>query len=266
MTKNDGENSLHGGPEGFHNQIWDYEIIDGGVRFSRLSPDGEEGYPGNLQVAVTYLWNDDNSLDIIYEAETDSATIINLTNHAYFNLGGSGNSDILDHVLTINSSRRVQSDDHDIPTGKILSVERTPFDFRRPKALGKDMFVDFENIVIGKGYNHYFLIDNNNGIAASLYSEKSGIVVEIETDMPGLMLYTGNWLDDSPVGRGGHVYHDHDGVAIECQFPPDQIRIFVKDLSTLSTHDTSWTVWTVWTKKTPRSLGRGVFVLKYKPF
>ena len=125
LTKNDGENSLHGGPEGFHNQIWDYEIIDGGVRFSRLSPDGEEGYPGNLQVAVTYLWNDDNSLDIIYEAETDSATIINLTNHAYFNLGGSGNSDILDHVLTINSSRRVQSDDHDIPTGKILSVERT---------------------------------------------------------------------------------------------------------------------------------------------
>ena len=103
----------------------------------------------------------------------------------------------------------MQSDDHDIPTGKILSVERTPFDFRRPKALGKDMFVDFENIVIGKGYNHYFLIDNNNGIAASLYSEKSGIVVEIETDMPGLMLYTGNWLDDSPV------------VAIECQFPPD---------------------------------------------
>ena len=221
LTKNDGENSLHGGPEGFHNQIWDYEIIDRGVKFSRLSPDGEEGYPGNLQVAVTYLWNDDNSLDIIYEAESDSATIINLTNHAYFNLGGSGNSDILDHVLTINSSKRVQCNDHDIPTGKILSVDGTPFDFRKPKALGKDMFVDFENIVIGKGYNHYFFIDNNNGIAASLSSEKSGIRLDIATDMPGLMLYTGNWLDDSPVGRNGHVYHDHDGVAIECQFPPD---------------------------------------------
>lgn len=225
LTENDGENSLHGGPQGFHNRIWNYEIIDGGVRFSRLSLDGEEGYPGNLQVSVTYKWNDDNSLDISYEAETDAATIINLTNHAYFNLNGSGNGDILSHILTINSSARVQSDIHDIPTGRILPVEGTPFDFRKPKALGKEILEDFENLRAGKGYNHYFFIDNSDrsGLcrAATLCCPASGISVDIDTDMPGLMLYSGNWLADSPAGRSGYRYRDYDGVALECQFPPD---------------------------------------------
>lgn len=225
LTKNDGENSLHGGPEGFHNRIWDYEVVENGVRFTYLSHDGEEGYPGNLRVAVTYRWEDDNTLDIEYEGHTDSPTVINLTNHAYFNLSGEGSGDILDHRLRIDSSRRVQSDSHDIPTGLILPVAETPFDFREPKKLGRDIMADFENLRLGKGYNHYFLIDSfSEGIishAATLWSDETGIRLDIETTMPGLMLYTGNWLAQAPKGRGGHVFRDYDGVAIECQFPPD---------------------------------------------
>lgn len=233
LVKNDGENSLHGGPEGFQNQIWDFQIVDEGVKFTYLSPEGEMGYPGNLKVSVTYRWKDDNTLDILYEGETDAPTIINLTNHVYFTLHGCGKGDILDHLLTINGSKMLQSDIQDIPTGKILSVENTPFDFLHPKELGRDINVDFENLLSGKGYNHYFLIDNIDGTigmegdsiiprhAATLYCHKTGIKVDISTTMPGLMLYTGNWLAQSPTGRNGEEYHDHDGVAIECQFPPD---------------------------------------------
>lgn len=225
LAENDGKNSLHGGPKGFHNRIWDYEIIDNGVRFSRISPDGEEGYPGNLHVSVTYRWDNSNTLNIIYEAETDAPTVINLTNHAYFNLGNIGKSNILSHILTINSSTRVQSDSHDIPTGKILTVKDTPLDFRQPKTIGRDISEDFENLLAGKGYNHYFLLDNRaktgTSRAATLYCPDSGIRLDVETDLPGLMLYTGNWLNDSPVGRNAQIYHDYDGVAIECQFPPD---------------------------------------------
>ncbi len=226
LTRNDGENSLHGGPDGFHNRIWDYEMLDRGVRFTYLSPEGEEGYPGNLRVSVTYRWNDDNSLDIGYEAETDAPTVVNLTNHAYFNLGGVGSGDILRHRLMINGSTRVESDLHDIPTGRILPVDGTPFDFRRPKEIGRDIFADFDNLRPGKGYNHYFFIDRLDrdeevAPAASLYCDGSGIALDVETTMPGLMLYTGNWLAQSPAGRGGYTYSDHDGVAMECQFPPD---------------------------------------------
>lgn len=226
LTRNDGINSLHGGPEGFHNRIWDYTLIDGGVRFSRVSPDGEEGYPGNLSVVVTYRWADDNSLDISYEAETDAPTVLNLTNHAYFNLRGAGCGDILGHVLMIDGSTRVQSDAHDIPTGLILPVEGTPLDFRKPKAIGCDIAADFENMKSGKGYNHYYFIDGAGGDmrlqhAATLCCEATGIRLDIATTMPGLMLYTGNWLAQAPEGIGGYAYRDHDGVAIECQFPPD---------------------------------------------
>lgn len=223
---NDGENALHGGPEGFHNRIWDYEIIERGVKFSYLSVDGEEGYPGNLKVMVTYLWGDDNTLTINYDAETDTPTIVNLTNHAYFNLHGDGKGNCLDHLMTIDSMWMVQTDGHDIPTGRIMPVAGTPFDFRKPKTLGQDIAVDFENLLTGKGYNHYFLIDEAGDCkqlrhAATLWSEDTGIRLDVETTMPGMMLYTGNWLAQSPTGKGGRVYDDYSGVAIECQFPPD---------------------------------------------
>lgn len=233
LTANDGDNSLHGGECGFQNRIWDYKITPEGVEFSYLSPDGEEGYPGNLHAIVRYTWNDDNSLLIELEATSDSTTLINLTNHAYFNLHGVENGNCLDHMLTIYGSSRVKTDAHDIPTGEIADVEDTPFDFRTPKELGCDIFRDFENLKSGKGYNHYFFIGNqgqdiiNNSTsgnemkAATLYDELSGITLDIFTTLPGIMLYTGNWLDDSPIGKRGLIYHDHDGVAIECQYPPD---------------------------------------------
>ena len=222
LTLNDGENSLHGGPEGFHNRIWDYEIIDRGVRFAYLSPDGEEGYPGNLRASVTYIWNDDNTLDIRYEAETDAPTVVNLTNHAYFNLAGRCRGNILGHLLQIDSRTRVQSDSHDIPTGAILPVEGTPLDFRSPREIGSRIDEDFENLRSGKGYNHYYLVDGSGlRYAATLRSPLSGICLDIHTTMPGLMLYTGNWLAQAPAGPGGYAYRDYDGVALECQFPPD---------------------------------------------
>lgn len=226
---NNGENALHGGPEGFHNRIWNYQVIERGVRFLYLSHDGEEGYPGNLTVKVTYCWDDDDRLSIDYEAGCDAPTIVNLTNHAYFNLRG-GEGTCLDHFLRINASERVQTDDSDIPTGQILTVENTPFDFRQSKMLGKDIDMDFENLKFGKGYNHYFFVDGWNEEtegdlmekhAASLWSEETGIQVDVETTYPGTMLYTGNWLDGSPRGRNGIIYRDYSGVAIECQLPPD---------------------------------------------
>lgn len=226
LPKNDGENSLHGGPEGFQNRIWDYEIIENGVKFSLLSPDGDAGYPGNLKAAVTYRWNDDNSLDIIYDAQTDAPTIVNLTNHAYFNLKGFEKGNILDHELKIFGSKRVQSDNHDIPTGAILPVESTPFDFLSPKKIGAEISKDFENLHIGKGYNHYYFIDSEQNspelaLAAELKCKDSGIKLSVHTSMPGVMLYSGNWLYGAPMGKNGHVFHDYDGVALECQFPPD---------------------------------------------
>lgn len=226
LTRNDGSNALHGGPEGFHNRIWDYEVLDNGVRFSCLSPDGEEGYPGNLRVSVTYIWSDDNTLDISYNAAADAPTVVNLTNHAYFNLDGEGSGDILSHSLVINGSRRVQADGHDIPTGRILPVKGTPFDFTEAKKLGDDLDAEFENLRAGKGYNHYFFIDgeemgDGSRHAATLTGTVKGICLDIYTTLPGLMLYTGNWLAQAPRGRNGVTYRDHDGVAIECQFPPD---------------------------------------------
>lgn len=226
LSKNDGENSLHGGSEGFQNKIWNYEITENGVKFSLFSPDGDEGYPGNLNVTVTYTWNDNNSLDITYAARTDAPTIVNLTNHAYFNLNGVNKGNILSHQLVINSSTRVQSDNHDIPTGIIMPVASTPFDFLLPKEIGAHITEDFENLRIGKGYNHYFFIDRNQdnyGLshAADLYCRESGIHLSVDTTMPGVMLYSGNWLTGAPKGKDDHVFKDYSGVALECQFPPD---------------------------------------------
>lgn len=226
LSKNDGENSLHGGSEGFQNKIWNYEITENGVKFSLFSPDGDEGYPGNLNVTVTYTWNDNNSLDITYAARTDAPTIVNLTNHAYFNLNGFNKGNILSHQLVINSSTRVQSNNHDIPTGTIMPVAGTPFDFLLPKEIGARITEDFENLRIGKGYNHYFFIDRNQdnyGLshAADLYCRESGIHLSVDTTMPGVMLYSGNWLTGAPKGKDDHVFKDYSGVALECQFPPD---------------------------------------------
>lgn len=226
LTCNNGPNALHGGPQGFQNRVWDAEEFPGGVRFTRISPDGEEHYPGTLHATVEYRWDDQNRLTIDYTATTDAPTIVNLTNHAYFNLAGCGKGNALGQILQIFSSRYLRTDETDIPTGDIPPVAGTPMDFTSPHEIGRDIHADFENLLSGKGYNHYFFIDGwlNDGqlrTAARLHDPQSGRTLTVRTTLPGLMLYTGNWLDGSPVGKHGEPFRDYDGIALECQFPPD---------------------------------------------
>lgn len=222
---NNGPNHLHGGPEGFQNKIWGSAVEGNSVVFSRVSPDGEMGYPGSLTAKVTYTWHDDNSLDISYEATTDAPTVVNLTNHAYFHLGGHDKGNALNHTLHLNCSRYLRTDASQAPLGTLDPVEGTPMDFTSPKPLGKDIKEDFEALNIGKGYDHCFVVDNwekgKLAEVATLTDPESGRSLTILSTQPGAQLYTGNWLTGSPKGKGGVEYHDYDLVAIECQGFPD---------------------------------------------
>ena len=224
---NNPPNALHGGPRGFHNVVWQSEEHDGAVTFTYHAKDGEEGYPGNMDVSVTYTWSDDDELTISYRAVTDKPTVVNMTNHAYFNLSGEGAGSCLDHRLTLNCGRWLPADDTDIPLGTIAPVDGTPMDFTSGKALGKDISTDFYNLKTGKGYNHFFMINGWHGdgrllTAATLDDARSGRRLTVATTQCGVMLYTGNWLaDNRPVGKCGRRYADYDGVALECQGAPD---------------------------------------------
>lgn len=226
LAVNNGPNALHGGPTGFQNRLWDVNLVgDDAVRFTRLSPDGEEGYPGNLTVVAQYRWSDDNRLELTLEAQTDAPTIINLTNHAYFNLSGHDSGSVLNHELRLAASRFLPTDDTLIPTGEIAPVAGTPMDFTKSHAIGRDAGVDFPALKYGKGYDNCWVIDNwqpgKVKTVATLFDPRSGRALEVETDQPGVQIYTGNWLEGCPVGKGGCIYHDYDGVAIECQDFPD---------------------------------------------
>lgn len=223
LPVNNGPNHLHGGPDGFMNKVWDSRIENGGVEFMYYSEDGEAGYPGNLKVVARYEWSEDNVLTLTFTAQTDKPTVVNLTNHSYFNLDCKG--DIKSHILTLNAAEYLPTDDSLIPVGEPAPVADTPMDFQNPKALGKDLFADFPALKYGKGYDNCWLIDGWRGDtlqkAAELYSPESGRVLEVLTTQPGVQVYTGCWLDGSPEGKHGEVYHDYDAVAIECQHFPD---------------------------------------------
>lgn len=225
LATNNGPNALHGGPTGFANRIWKGEAAGSHVKFTYESADGEEGYPGNLKATVTYSWNNDNELRIEYAAECDAKTVVNLTNHAYFNLDGEGAGTILDHDLQLLCSHYLPTDATQIPTGELAPVKDTPMDFTEPKAIGRDIKADFEPLKIGKGYDHCWVIDNWHkhtlAPAARLSSAKSGRVLEVFTTQPGAQVYTGNWLSGCPKSKSGKEYADYDGVAIECQGFPD---------------------------------------------
>ncbi len=227
LAINNGPNALHGGPEGFQNRIWDVETVGGDtVIFSRLSPDGEEGYPGNLRVQATYTWGDDNSLTLRLTAETDAKTIVNLTNHAYWNLEGESSGSVLDHELWLEPTRYLPTDPTAIPLGEMAPVADTPMDFTTPKKIGRDIKADFEPLHIGKGYDHCWVVDDWTGDGtmrhiATLSSSPSGRVLEVWTTQPGAQVYTGNWLAGSPINKSGRSMEDYDGVAIECQRMPD---------------------------------------------
>lgn len=227
LAINNGPNALHGGPTGFQNHIWDSRVEgDDKVVFSLLSPDGDEGYPGTLNVTVTYVWTNDNSLKISYQATTDKTTVINLTNHTYFNLAGENSGTILNQELKLACSRWLPTDETQIPTGEIASVKGTPMDFTDFKAIGKDIHTDFEALRIGKGYDHCFVVDDwipgRMTDVAWLRDKKSGRILTISTTQPGAQIYTANWFGgETPLNPEGRPYNDNEGVAIECQHFPD---------------------------------------------
>lgn len=225
LAINNGPNALHGGPEGFQNQIWESQEKDGGVLFTYKAKDGEEGYPGNLTVNAFYTWSDDDRLTLRLTAETDAKTIVNLTNHVYFNLNGENSGTVLDHRLKLNASRYLPTDETQIPTGELAPVAGTPMDFVEFKAIGADIRADFKPLKIGKGYDHCWVADNYEKgklrEIAQLVSEKTGRRLTVETTQPGVQVYTGNWLAGCPESISGGAYNDYDGVALECQNFPD---------------------------------------------
>ena len=225
LPVNNGPNHLHGGPEGFQNQIWESRIEGEAVEFLYSAQDGEMGYPGAMDVVVRYEWNNENELAITYTAQADAPTVVNLTNHVYFNLKGEGRGDILDHILTLNASEWLPTSDSLIPLGESVPVAGTPMDFLTPKTLGRDIKADFDALRFGKGYDNCWVIDGGQPgqlqDAAELYAPESGIGVKVTTTQPGIQVYTGNWLSGCPAGKNAHVYRDYDGVALECQNFPD---------------------------------------------
>jgi len=227
LALNNGTNHLHGGPGGYHSVLWKSEVIEKNgipaVKFTYTSPDGEEGYPGNLDVEVTYSWSDSSELIIDYTATCDRDTYINLTNHALFNLRGAGSGDILDHELMLAADHYTPVDSTLIPTGQIAPVLNTPFDFNTPVAVGKRIGDSNGQLIIGNGYDHNWVLKSNRitNLAASLYEPISGRLMEIYTTEPGIQFYSGNFLDGSQLGHGKKSYNFRYGLALETQHFPD---------------------------------------------
>ena len=225
LPKNDGDNTLHGGERGFDKRVWTaHELPDGGLQLTYVSKDGEEGFPGNLTATVVYHLTDANELKIDYSATTDKPTVVNLTNHSYFNLKGAGTGDILDHLVTIHADRFTPVDAGLIPTGELRSVEGTPFDFRQSTAIGARIEKDDEQLKLGKGYDHNWVLNRRgNGLSLAAHVEEptTGRVLEVLTTEPGLQFYTGNFLDGTLKGKGGSVYGHRSGFCLETQHYPD---------------------------------------------
>lgn len=226
LAINNGPNNLHGGVKGFNEQVWDAEQTDERTLVLRYtSPDGEEGFPGNLQVTVTYHLNDDNSVDIYYEATTDKPTVVNLTNHAFFNLSGvESGTTVDDHILTINASHYLPADNTAIPYGDPVEVKGTPMAFDTPHAIGERINEDFEQLKFGNGYDHCYVLDKGDGIyaeSAHCVSPRTGIALTIYTTEPGIQLYTANWLDGEFPGKHGKRYLARTSFCLETQHYPD---------------------------------------------
>ena len=223
LPLNNGANSLHGGPHGFNNVVWKAVPIDNGVQLSHLSKDGDAGYPGNLKTVVSYTLIG-GDLRIEYSATTDKDTVLNLTSHSYFNLAGQGKGDILNHELTLHASRFTPVDSELIPTGELKSVDGTPFDFRKPFKVGQRIDADDEQLHLGRGYDHNFVLDSSNGSlaeAAEVYEPSTGRLMRVLTTEPAIQLYTGNFLDGSIKGKGGVRYQRRSALCLETQHFPD---------------------------------------------
>ena len=226
VEPNNGPNALHGGAGGFHSRVWSQHAIHRGkAEYHYVAADGEEGFPGRLSVTVTYCLTDDNELVIAYRAETDKPTVINLTNHAFFNLNGEGNGDVLNHVLSIAADKYLPCDEHQIPTGELADVVGTPFDFTVAKPIGRDIGDADKQLRIGHGYDHNYVV-RPAAIAigapiATVVSPVTGIRMDVRTTEPGVQLYTGNFLTGNDVGKQGMPYQKHGAFCLETQHFPD---------------------------------------------
>ena len=225
LTKNDNQNTLHGGIDYYNKRMWKIEQEDDTkVVFSLLSPDGDQGFPGNLKIQVSYELTEEQELKIHYDAVSDQDTIINLTNHSYFNLSGHDSGSVLDQEVMICAEAFTEADAESIPTGKIVPVDGTPMDFRKKKPIGRDVEEEYEALIFGKGYDHNWVLDGTGmRMVAAMASKQTGISMEVYTDLPGMQFYTGNFLE-AEKGKDGAVYGKRSGACFETQYFPDAIH------------------------------------------
>lgn len=226
LTKNDNDNNLHSGLDYYHLRFWNVKKVeDNLITFTLISEDGDQGYPGTVEIEVTYEVTSDNELRITYDAITDKDTIVNLTNHSYFNLDGHASGDILSQEIWLDSDAFTRADAQSIPTGEIVDVDGTPMDFRSGKVIGAEIDADYEALILGGGYDHNWLIKTNGEykLIGSLESKVSGIKMEVYTDLPGVQIYTGNFINNE-AGKGEVVYKKRAGVCFETQYYPDAIH------------------------------------------
>ena len=231
LAKNNNDNNLHSGPDKWVTHLFQGSLPDGAegnsVRFIKFSPDGEQGFPGNLEFTVTYTLTEEDALKISYEASADRTTVINPTNHAYFNLAGNGNGDILQQEVWINADAFTPADQYSIPTGEIRPVAGTPFDFTTMKKIGTDIDADYDQLQFARGYDHNFALnDQGTGLrhAATLLDSASGRQMDVYTDLPGMQFYTGNGLKNTYPGKDGADYLPRTGVCFETQYYPDAVN------------------------------------------
>lgn len=234
-NKDGGKTHCHGGSEGFDVKVWTPEILPDGIKFTYIKPDMENGYPGNVKTSVTYKFDNNNDLRIIYEAQSDKDTVVNLTNHTYFNLDGAKNAEenaVYDHIVTLpNSSNYTKNNEIAVPTGEIVSVKGTPLDFKTPQKIGDVINVDFEQMRIGSGFDQNYCIDGYDGKkminVAKVKSPKTGIVLDVSTNMPGFQFYTANHLGKpaQPEGKDGKRYEKRSSFCVEPQFYPNAVNI-----------------------------------------
>lgn len=223
---NNGPNNLHSGLDFWSFQVWQVKnVTENGITFFLHSPDGDQGYPGALDVEVTYTLTQDNVLRIHYYGVPRAETLINLTNHSYFNLNGHASGTILDHTLWLDADSYTRADETSIPTGEILPVENTPMDFRTPKTVGRDIDMDYEALNFGNGYDHNWCLNNGGKFVriATLTGDRTGLTLDVYTDLPGVQIYTGNFIQDEP-GKDGVTYPRRAGICFETQFYPDSVN------------------------------------------
>ena len=226
LDVNNGPNNLHSGLDFYNFRIWQVTgLTENAITFSLHSPDGDQGYPGALDISVTYTLTEDNTVRIDYYGIPQAETPVNLTNHSYFNLNGHDSGSILDHTVWLDADHYTPADEVSIPTGEIAPVADTPMDFRTPKTVGRDIGRDFEALNFGKGYDHNWCLNNGGKFAkvATLTGDRTGLSMDVSTDLPGVQIYTGNFITEEP-GKGGCVYRHRSGICFETQYYPDSLN------------------------------------------